>query len=124
MLITKKKLLLQLLELDKSIRYLITEENIDELSQKIEQRQDIIERLKELGKKSDVSEQLDSNVINDIDLLISEVKKSDTESKLLADSMLEKYREQIRSLNESKKKMGSYTQAETYSDGFFVDAKK
>lgn len=124
MLCTKKKLLLQLLELDKSIRCLISEENIDELSVKLEQRKDIIEQLEELDGNPCIDEPTDSNVISEIDSIIFEVKKSDKENKLLADNMLDKYRGQIRSLNQSKKKIGSYTQAGENSDGYFVDAKK
>lgn len=124
MLSTKKKLLLQLLELDKAIRCLISEENIDELSVKLEQRQDLIQRLEELSKNSGVAEPIDSNVISEIDAIVSEVKKSDKENKLLAHNMLDKYRGQIRNLNQSKKKLGSYTQVGENSDGYFVDAKK
>lgn len=124
MLSTKKKLLLQLLELDKSIRCLISEENIEELSLKLEQRQEIIKRLEELSKNSDIAEPTDSNLISEIDAIISKVKKSDKENKLLADNMLDKYRGQIRSLNQSKKKLSSYTQADENGDGYFVDAKK
>lgn len=119
---TKKELLLQLIELDKSIRCLISDENIDELGVKLEKRQDIIERLEEL-KNSNEPEQIDSNV-SEIDAIISEVKKSDKENILLVDNMRKKYRSQIKNLNQSKKKLGSYTQAGNNSDGYFVDAKK
>lgn len=127
MLTEKKKLLIQLQDMDKAIKSLLLEDNIDALNEKLEYRRKKIIELEELGKeysKDDLLQCNNQDLIKEIELILSDIQKTDKENRDLAKDTLDRYRGQIRSLNESKKRMGSYTQAEIYSDGYFVDAKK
>ena len=113
--------------MDKTIKSLLLEDNIDALNEKLEYRRKKIIELEELGNeysKDDLLKCNDQDLIKDIELILSDIQKTDKKNRDLAKDTLDKYRGQIRSLNESKKRMGSYTQADIYSDGYFVDAKK
>ena len=123
---SKRELLKTILGIDKAINGLIEEEKTDELSEKLEERQGLLEQLDKVCRqiqKADAGSK-PQVLIEEIDEIYAQIKEAELKNIELGSRALGRYRSQIKSLNQTKKSMGSYTRQNLKSDGLFIDAKK
>lgn len=120
---TKEELLFNLLKASKAIKSLIIEEKLEELNEKLQDRQEIILLLdvlnQQIYEKTNIADQDNENAD-----ILREIEKADKENIDLANGKLDEFRVQICDLNQMKKGMDKYKRVFKSSDGFFIDAKK
>lgn len=125
----KKGLLEKMLTLTCQIKAELQRNSIDAFAEALKNREAIVSKIDVLTK----AEHEWPAATDDIEVLgmkkeirgiISRTLKQDEENMTLAQELIQKYRNQIKHLNETKKGVGRYTQPFENKDAFFVDANK
>ena len=124
----KKDLLGKMMQMTANIRTELQQDRIEAFAEAINVRQKLIAQIDILTKAEqafslgdDIEVMTLKKEIRDI---VAQTLKQDEENTVLAQQKLQKYRDQIRHLNQTKKSVGGYTRPMDKEDAFFVDANK
>ncbi len=127
-LIQKKELLSKMLEMTMQIKTELQQDRIDAFARAIGGRQTLITQIDALTRaEHDFNADDDLEVValkKEIRGIVGQTLWQDEENTALAQDKLQKYREQIRHLNQTKKGVGHYARPIEPEDAFFVDANK
>jgi predicted transcriptional regulator len=124
----KKGLLDKMMQMTAKIRTELEQDRIEAFAEAIHVRQKIITQIDSLTKAEQafsVGDDIEVMTLKkEIRDIVASTLKQDEENTSLAQQKLQKYRDQIRHLNQTKKSVGGYTQPMNKEEAFFVDANK
>ncbi len=127
-LVQKKELLKKMLLLTTDIRADLEQDRIEAFADAIGLRQQIIVQVDSLTKEEQAfSAEEDIEIMmlkKEIRGIVAQTLQQDEENTALAQQKLEKYRDQIKKLNQSKKSVGGYTRPVGNEAAYFVDSNK
>ncbi|MFA5675709.1 MAG: hypothetical protein WDA65_04220 [Christensenellales bacterium] len=123
----KKEWLTKMLDITRQFKVMLEADRIDEFEDGLKNREIMIAKidgLTNIERKISTKSGADTVIIKkQTQEIIKEILKVDKENTELATKKIKWYKEQIKSINDRKKGMGSYSQDQR-GDAFYVDAKK
>ena len=124
----KKYLLEEMMQMTAKIKTELQQDKIEAFAESVNIRQKLITQIDMLTKAEQAA-----GIEDDIEVMalkkeirgiVATTLKQDQENTELAQQKLQKYRDQIRHLNQTKKSVGGYSRPINQEDAFFVDANK
>lgn len=124
----KKEWLERMLDITRRFGALLLADKIDEFADGLKSREAIIARIDAITRMERQLEPGDGadteKLKKQTQELIRDILRIDADNAALAKEKVKRYREQIKSINDSKKGLGNYAKAPGNDDAFYVDAKK